>query len=1082
MVAEICQEFLLWGLGACMGIFFKDILTSRRLSSAPIPLWKLEIDDSEYDKLKAEIKRASASNFENCDEECALFYAESWRREYSGGAVSKEMIASFAGIYSWQADNMFLRAKDALISLKVPVIRLNANYYFRTLLLQGGLPITRLVQNKNGFDAFQRFLKGLLASFSRLEVDWDDVEFVKHLSCVRYLPKSYKNDNIYAVSLQIVRAIVEEKEELLPYKADIKELKELTDSLKRENARIKKSVVTHPLTIDWNFAIQESNGKNEGIFRYELREIKTITSEMVTGLKLDECSQFDLFLSRQYVATYKKTKEENLNGKTLAIYKRVCQNNRVFVWKGECSVVVKLVCDNGDELFPSVVNSEAPDLGIPQILFKEEGEYYRFQKDAGVTKCFALYPSSGWNTNDGELSKDVSVNGKTYRYLEIADACSVSFISDSGDQVELKNEMSKFTAVYGIDNLPWLENSNFIVTSKSPRIRVYDENGESVNVNRMEYRYRNGGWLKYTGKQNLQFGLVEFKLEFPDGKLDRKSFYYIGNLKLVSESATVNSATIHCDKRSDVKIVAVSIPEIDCEIKQTNHSIAWNLTRRNNIQKCPSTIPFEIHCSGNPVLKISVPSPFEGLSLVKNNDELVPLNAILSFNEFPDYQILCSGKKSNDVKISCGDYEIHQTVKNGITPLGIFEKSINQVRNLNGENPFVPSSGVMLRIGDRSYKIRYFPLDSKVNDSGCIEIRTLDCGWVMIKSNVKILFRDGMSDSCVIPDGNLWGCKLFNPEDDCLPLEVFPLAGTDCGFRFPKETVDGDYLVFSDICDKQRIIPKLYHIEGGALYAEQGSRLKNCECVVQNWVKILEASDVCDDKTWGKVVQLLEVAEKYSLPFKSFNAVSASVSSPRLVTKLLLRVFCENKINELSSAIFKMEEEYAMAIHWTRPKIFGDEISAVGKKYPPYVWAEFVSKFLEAVSELLTSSLDSKIGELVLKFLSGNLRNVNPDQLSNEEINNYRAKAVGMNANGNNSDLPKTELNLVKGYYKKQQGMLPYQKTMIDSPLYVYEYTQGINETLWNADPESMKRRRVICFYQRYFKFVYFEILTKMLQ
>lgn len=1066
-----------------MGTFFKSILTSRGLHSAPIPLWKLEIDDSEYSELKAEIKRASANNFKDCEEECALFYAESWRREYSGGAVSKEMIASFAGIYSWRADDMFHRAKDALTSLKVPVIQLNANHYFRTLLLQGGLPITRLVQNKNGFDAFQRFLKGLLASFSRLEVDWDDVEFVKHLSCVRYLPKSYKNDNIYAVSLQIVRAIVEEKEELLPYKADMKELKYLTDSLKRENDRIKKIVITHPLSIDWSFAIRKSEqGESLGVFRYEFRETKTITSDMVKGLNPDECSQFDLFVSRQYVATYKKTKEEDLNGKTLAVYKRVCQNNRAFIWKGECSVVVELVCDNGDELFPSVVNGEAPDLEIPQILFKEDGEYYRLQKSAEVTECIALYPSSHWNTDCGELSKDVSVNEKSYLYFEIADGCAVSFSSDSGDQVELKNEMSKFSAIYGIDCLPWLESSNFIVTSKSPRICVYDENGELVNVNKIEYRNCNGAWLKYTGKQNLQFGLVEFKVEFPDGKLDRKSFYFIGDLKFKSENATVNSATICCDKRSDVKIVAVNVPEIGCEIKQTNNSIAWNLTKRNNIQKCSSTIPFEIHCSGNPVLKISVPSPFKGLSLVKNNDELVPSNAILSFNEFPDYQILCFGKKQYEVKISCGDYEIHQTVKNGIIPLSTFEKSINQVRNLIGENPFVPSSGVMLRIGDRSYKIRYFPLDSKVNDSGCVEIRTLDFGWIMVKSNVKILFRDGVSNSCVIPKGNLWGCKLFKPEDDYLPLAVFPLDSTDCGFRFPKETADGDYLVFSDIYDKQRIIPKLYRIEGGALYAEQGSRLKNSECAIQDWIEILETSDVCDDKTWGKVIQLLEVAEKHSLPFKSFNAVSASVSSPMLVTKLLLRVFCEGKIEELSSAIFKMEEEYAMAIHWTRPKILGNEILAVGKNYPAYAWSSFVSKFLEAVSELLASSLDSKIGELMLTFLKGNLQNVNPDQLSNAEINSYRAKAVGMNANGDNSDLPKTVLNLKKCYYANQQEMLPYQKTMIDSPLYVYEYTQGTNETLWNADPDSMKRRRVICFYQRYFKFVYYEILTKMLQ
>lgn len=1067
-----------------MGNFFKKILTKRELSSAPIPLWKLEVNDLEYKELKEEIKRASVNNFKDCEEECALFYAESWRREYSGGAISKEMVASFAEIYSWRADDLFNRAKTALESLKVPIIQLSTNHYFRTLLLQGGLPITRLMHNKSGFDAFQRFLKGLIALVSRSEVDKDDVECVKHLSCVRYLPKSYRNDNIYAVSLQIVQAIVEENEELLPYKADIKELRELTDSLKKENERIKKWGVTHPLMIDWIFSLQKSDEGEDGVFRYELRETRTITSEMVTGLKSDECSQFDLYVSRQYVATYKKTKNENLNGQIRAVYKRVCLNNKTLVWKGVCSVEVKLICDNGMELFPSVVNSEAPDLEIPRLLFKEENGCYRFQKNVDASECIALY-SSCWQPNDQELPKNVSINGNVFRYVEIAEAGVVSFRNTSTEEmIDLKNEISKFSAVYEIDYFSWLESSNFIVISKNPRIRVYDENGEVVKVNKIYFRYRNGNWQKYTGKENLRFGLLEFKVEFPDGKFDRKSFYFIGNLKFRTITSSINSATIACDNISNVKVLVESSPEIVCQKKstnQTNNSICWDLTRRiNDYRKYPSTCCFEIHCSNNPALKIFIPTRFKGLCLIKNNDELVPAKAILSFNELNDYQILCSGGKSSEIKISCGSYSIHQAIKNGITALSTFEKSINQARNLNGENPFLSSSGVMLQLDNKFYKIRYFSLDSKLNDSGNIETVFLDDGWLTVKNNVKILFQNS-----AVPNGRLFACKLFKPDEPYLPLEILPLECIDDGaFRFPKETADGDYLVFSDVYEKRRIIPKLYSIENSVLMEEQGSRLNNSESDIHNWIGALENSDVLNDnnETWGKVIQYLEIAEKWNLPFKSFNAVSASVSSPKLVTKLLLKLFCEGKINELSSAVLKMEQEFAMAIHWNRPEIFGNEISAVGKDYPQNIWGEFLLKFFEAVSDLLTSSLDSKVGELMLGFLKGGLQNVNPDQLSNAEINEYRSKALGVNANGDNSDLPTACLKLKKGYYAKQTGMLPYQKTMINAPLYVYEYTQGINDTLWNSDPDSMKLRRVICFYQQYFKFVYYEILTKMLQ
>lgn len=1050
-----------------MGSFFKNLLVKRGLKSAPVPLWKLEIDDGEYEELKTEIQKAAPYNFYGYAEECALFYAEAWRREYSGRTISKKMVASFANC-STQAGDMFNCAMSALSSLKIPLIQLNTKQYFRTLLLQGGLPITRLLQNSNRFDAFSRFLKGLIASFSRLETDWDDVSSVENLSCVNYLPSSYRNDNIYAVSLQIVQAIVENNDELLPYRANTKELEALTDSLKEENDRVKKLGITHPLIIDWNFKIEKTeNQKTVGVFLYELREIKTITSDMVSGL--NSTFQFDLFVSRLYIATYKKVKED---GNGLTVYKRISLNNRKITWNGECSIEVKLLCDNGVELFPSVINGCAPNLEFPQLLFEKEKGIYSFRKGAETTSVIALF-SRDYRLQNVDTSKDIFINDQQYRYENVETATTIVLLNPSGKQVELKNESSNYSVVYGIDYLSWMESSNYIVASKNPRIRVYDENGCRVDEIGIEFRMHNGNsWQKYSGKENLPYGLLEFKVEFPDGKLVRKSFYYVGNLDFKATNVSPDFAEIICSGFIGcVSILPVKASEISCEEIPTSDNLKkWEMKKRG--VKCPVRCNFEIKIPQNPVLQVSIPSPFQGLSLVKNDDEDVPTGTILSLNALANYRILFSGKKSeSDVKISCGAYAIHQTIKNGITPLSIFENAINRVSELNGENPFRDTSCVMLKLNGMSYEMRYFSLNSLLNKStGFVEIRS-KC-WVTLKNNVKVSNVNDDFVSC----GNLRACKLLKAEEENeIPIEVF-LEHLNCGsFRFPECSSDGDYLVFSDAYDNQRIIPKVYRLSNGRLEEEQGSRLENSKTDIQNWFKVLDKSEILDDKSWGKIPLYMEIAEKWNLPFKSFNIISASIMSPKLVIKLLLRLFMDGKINVLSSAILKMEQEYALAIHWNRAEYFNDVISALAREYPDGVWLEFVRKFSESIKNLLTLSLDSKLAELILRFLGGNLENKKPDQLSNAEIRDFRSKAVG-------SDLPSIDLPLKKCYYASQTGLLPYQKTLIDSPLYVYEYTQGKNNELWNSDSESMKKRRIIGFYQRYFSSVYYEILTKMLQ
>ena len=1072
-----------------MGAFFDKLLEERKLNVAPIPLWKLDIRSDEYEELKTVVRDAVLNRrFASHGSEFALFYAESWRREYCGGHISKETVASYANIPAGMAEPLFQYAKGTLCRLHIPVIHQNNNQYFRTLLLQGGLPMAYIRQKNQGFNKFKDFLKRMVAELSQLAVDWDDVEVVKSLGCVRYLPETCKNDNIYAVSLQIARAIIEERDDLLPYDTNTCELQELTRVLKTERDRVKRLTITHPLVINWTLRVQEGEDGCIGVFRYSLGSVKTIRSGMINGLKPESCFQFDLFVSQHYVATYKKVKiEEEGQENESTIYKRVNSDNQEFKWNGESVIEVKLLCDNDDELFPSVINNCAPNLAIPQM-FQKRGDVYVQQKDYASPECIVLH-SCIWQHELRESTKDVSILGEPYQLTkcpEMDESQSVVFVnSETGETVELQNRTSKFSAVFEGVFLPWLEKSNHALLAKKLRVSVYDDQGVRIAAG---YRilYREKGtteWRDYSNRCVIRPGIVDVKVEFPDKSADEKRFYFIGDLGFEISGATATSANVKCNLNWGT-ISPTKQENVRYEMTgSAGGSVTWKVERTPDTLKFPSTCSFEIRNPGNPVLKVSIPSPYDGLCLVKNEDELVRNGSVLSFNEFASYRILCAGEKSQSIKIGykgarIGDcaISIQQNVKRGITPLSNFEDSINRIFNVYGSNPFDRSSAAELTIGDKIYRMRYFTRSTKLNvPMNALEVHSSDASGPDLRS--------ALENALVDYDGNLLACRISGPEDD-FTSEVQQLEHQDCGyFVSPQGMEDGDYVVFSDAYDAHRVIPRMYGIANGQWNDEPSKERQNHrQNNVEEWVSVLSAHSVSDANSWGKVPLYMEIAEKWRLPFRTFNAITAAVSSPELTTKLLLRLLLDDKLDALSSAILKIEQECAMAIHWNRPEIVSEQINHVIENYPN-LWLILSQGFIDALNNSMTLTLDADVAGLMTRFLCGNLRNEEADRLTNTEVNDFRSRAIGKNTGGDiNSDMPVQELHLEHDYYAATIKMLPYQETLIRAPLYVYEYTQGWSDGLWDSSPEGLRRRKIINFYRLHYKYTYYTILAKMLK
>lgn len=140
-------------------------------------LWAMRLSTKEYYQLKEYIKANVFQGRFNCvRKESALFYAEWWRREFTGGHPKKEQVCKCVfGNEDWK-EQFFRAAQDGAQSLGLQIIRTkgeqremeNSMY---SILYQGGLPmhfIVNEIQNRGARNNWNSFFKKLA---------WDELDY-----------------------------------------------------------------------------------------------------------------------------------------------------------------------------------------------------------------------------------------------------------------------------------------------------------------------------------------------------------------------------------------------------------------------------------------------------------------------------------------------------------------------------------------------------------------------------------------------------------------------------------------------------------------------------------------------------------------------------------------------------------------------------------------------------------------------------------------------------------------------------------------------------------------------------------------
>lgn len=1050
---------------------YLDILRTRGMQGLQknMPLWKFKLSEEEYEALKQTL-RIHTSDLAKYGEEAALCYAEWWRRDYKGNIPSKEDVAMGIGIHSSYANELYKAAREALQKHGYTFLHsLKGTLYFRTLLNQGGLPIN-YITNSGNMGNYSRFLKELVSELSLINIDWNEVDssIIQQFNCISYLGKAFKNENIYDVSMQIAHAVIVGEKDILPYDDTDASLAELTKSLETAYRRAKAQRKTRPLSLHWKLRTMENR---KGYLYVNMDVVKDISSDSIPGLNIMTCYSFDVFVAGTLVGKYvRKDNIRDEEGNILsAIYTRINVGmHSDILWTGEPVVEVKVRCDNDDRLFLTIAGCYPPNFYYPQVFQMLDDNLYSMSETANAGNNVAIF-SHEWKNGK---SLPITICDKELYYNAFTDELDLHN-SETGEDVKLTNNFTPYTVEFSGNYISWVEKSNYKLLSTIPFVRVYDQEKNRVHNFIVKYRFRNDNYIKWRSlKSSCVFpcGLVDIRVELPDGHTVTETFYSIGKLKFTSDNESVFSTNIICSCGADILPKINTQEGVDITELGTNK---WMVKRSKDSKFTPSVCDFSLYCAGNPTLHLSIAIPFDGVTVTDVKGNIVPNGKIVSLANLTNFCVVshgCYGKKRNiDVSYVSDKVEDYSLLKHlrskvidGLVSLADYNDLIVRMFNLYGANSFDRSSSVAMNIYGTEIFIRKFVLESTIEDG---KIRVIDS----TEEDTDDFLYDG--EVYAFPVGD----ELSS--EDFFVVKLERIDNSENLFAFPDDFDQQEVVVFSGPEARRRMVPKYYNRV--AYDFDKQERAEHSSSNTQKWSEILANEDVMMGKHWKDVCKAFDICSRYYLPFSTYNGLKPIARNSNFLAKFVIAMWLNEYQDVLSQDIDRFEQEMVVAIHWIPAKIWEDSIGELMATIPEallHMMYVKMQSLVELLQELLNSTVSTDIAPAFAAFLvSGKIDGWRAFNIA--DIKSYCAKIHGLS--DTNKDLPIAKFVLNNAYYPQGQHLLPSYRVMLETAMCAAENTclqeNCIDLFAW----ENREYARIVNFYRKYFKETYSDIFFK---
>jgi hypothetical protein len=821
---------------------------------------------------------------------CTYYYAAWWKFEYLDGKPSKDIVFNSIGlnIKTITADEFYQKAKIGGNLLRLKWIRNENTLYFRTLLLQGRIPIKSLKKYNN---YWKRFLIKVIE-----KRPFDIFEISNDIDIIRLLPNSTRNDSIYESALEISKAIWDDSEdgrkilEIL----EQNEQRDLVNSLRVEKEKIKSRKQTQiKLKPFWELNYF-GDSKAEISLKVDLPN-KLQKDAFVSLINTDEnelSNSYNLFCDDYLLASYKK----NLNGD----YLKYSTSNYPLVWNYKLQQIPLIYFADNEGTKYYVPNQLKAIPSATAFSFWIQMEENRWMMINGNNlkdeKAFLLITDSNLLNS---ICKSFIIENLSF-YLYEFNQNSVAEINEKLS-IDFKLCQSTFDWTIISDLPDWMHRANMTVVTKMPKIYFYDDDNNIISDNEIKIEWKKKNEIIWSSGKSIPIGIVELKFSCND-LIEYDKVFNIGNSTFKYESIKVNRASI-LFKHDSLKLSIFSndLYKIDSPIE--NKSII----EFNKINQIPKRIKGSISYK-NEYLNLEIISPINGIEIIDNEDKIVESNHEFMFNNLSGYRIVCGDNQN--VKFyneQNRDIVIRQKLKSGSISLrnfqGIIQKLFSLADSMSSKNK------VIMDIADKSYSFQSYNSQLKFKDENNLLVYTNENRLLISVTHKGIeLNKDLLSkyNLFAVP----LNCSLIN-------INVIEMDKYENGYSFPDTINDTEFLVF-DTSSTFKILPTYISTIQANYYSPDEYLLlkEKKENRIAYFASNLNSSSA-DSDAWKSLLKYLKIFIQNNIPFSALDNIRASCTSSDLTAKLFFCLLINTNSNEeFIKTCEKIEDELGFKFHW----------------------------------------------------------------------------------------------------------------------------------------------------------------------
>jgi hypothetical protein len=881
-----------------MGYFHKLLKENGLEKHDGRPLWKYNFSDEMIFSFQRELQHVNPDIIDSRD--FTLWFAVWWQKLYDGGAAKKQTVFSALGgdLISKISSNIFFKiAQDGSVRLGLKWIEGNVEneLKFRTLLLQGGLPLNHIKNNSsNYFD----FIKSLVRENIR---SVDEIDDSPHL--FKKLPVSARKRHIYENCLFFIEEIQNnesEEYEILFNKNN--ETKKGYDEIKFLVNRSLKQPQDKKPKVFWK--LNKTDDKFKIHLHLGFNEVHRKEEDRVLGSEEQEEIRHELYsvlgfapiekLYNIYIDNVLKVKFiRNRKGD----YKTHYFSGKQTKWKKNQVPEIKATWVDNQQILSHLIQ-HVPKLNKPTLWAKsgEKGEWKYIRTNiCNADQAAILYPDTY------EIDKEFQLlvyKNHTFNWFEFTG--QTKLYKDT-KTLTYQTGVTAFDWTIESQQPAWMRNANMPVINGRFQVFIYDNTGKRIRNSKVSISYRskdsNANWIEYNSRNILAIGCYTARITY-DNITVEDDVYNIGDLNVKYLESSLYSSKLLIEKSGSLSI---SLDESDLVSIETYNNI-YNLSIDPQKRKIPRQILGRLKLGNQKSLRFAICNPFSGIGLLDQSGNLLHEWTTLSLTNLAGYHIMCSGE--NSIVYFKNDIEVEKDSLNAIRISSLLTQTETPLSDL------IDFIKPVLSLDD------VFNTKNKVT-------ATIESG------RNKFCFKIGLfshsiyhsDETSILPFFNLYKSKsilnLFALPLNCelCQIEAYTISKDGENYQLPAIKDIYSYVVVSQdpwITKQQHQLRPTFR----TTKSPQDEGVLSPTERIKNYHDALLANDY-SSSAWQELLTYFKFCIQFDLPYSTFDQIRAIQRSRECAVKAFFYLAINSGLNNFSDTIsLEIERDLGFCFFW----------------------------------------------------------------------------------------------------------------------------------------------------------------------